>query len=257
MTLDVLGRPDRALGWHGLARELGGRSSDEYGLIGDCWVRLGDDEKAVQAYNRAVELQPDSPQGGIGICHLRLLQGDYQGARELYQTSRWSHAGLGEGEQIAAQIEFFARSFDAAEKLYADLLQRDINGGGSFYGAISYQSALGRIRQALGESTGAKMLLERCLEAEAVAVKRTPTNPEALYRLAAVESTLGMSTPSIDHLRAAVSSGWIDYRSLAMDPRFDTVRENLQFRTILEDLMSNVADMRAKMRNTSHTNIEE
>lgn len=253
MTLDILGRPDSALRWHSLARELGGRSSDEYGLIGDCWVKLGDDEKAVQAYNRALELQPDSLQGGIGICHLRLLQGDYEAARELYQTSRWSHVDLGEGEQVGAQIEFFARRFDAAEKLYTDLLKRDVNGGGSFYGAVSYQSALGRIKQALGDSMGAKMLLEHCLEAETNAVERAPTNPEALYRLAAVESSLGMSKRSIEHLRGAIGSGWIDYRSLAMDPRFDAVRENLQFRTILEDLAFKVADMREKSQNINDT----
>jgi serine/threonine protein kinase len=244
MVLDALGRPDRALRWHSLARQIKGRESDEYGLIGDCWVKLDDDEKAVQAYSRAMELQPDSLQGGVGICHLRLLEGNYEAARELYQTSRWRDADLGEGEQIGAQIEFFARRFDAAEKLYTDLLRRDVNGGGSFYGAVSYQSALGRIKQALGDNTGAKTLLERSLDTELTAVERTPRNPEALYRLAAAESSLGMSQRSIEHLRGAVDSGWIDYRSLAMDPRFDAIRKNLQFRTILKDLDVRIANMR-------------
>jgi tetratricopeptide (TPR) repeat protein/tRNA A-37 threonylcarbamoyl transferase component Bud32 len=253
MALDALGRPDRALRWHSLARQIGGRASDEYGLIGDCWVKLDDDEKAVQAYSRAMELEPDSLQGGVGICHLRLLQSNYEAAREVYQTSRWRDADLGEGEQIGAQIEFFARRFDAAEKLYTDLLKRDVNGGGSFYGAVSYQSALGRIKQALGDSIGAKTLLERSLDTEMTAIERTPTNPEALYRLAAVESSLGMSKRSIEHLRGAVDSGWIDYRSLAMDPRFDAIREDLQFRTILKDLGFKVADMREKAQSINDT----
>jgi tetratricopeptide (TPR) repeat protein len=257
MILDAMGHPDIALRWHTFAGNLGGRSSDGYGLIGDCWVKLGDDEKGLQAYGRALELQPGSPQGGVGLSHMRLLQGDFESARKLCRSNSWTHSGLGEVEQIAAQIEFFARRFDVAEKLYADLSRTDVNGGGSFYGAVSYQSALGRAKWALGDSTGAKTLLERCLETERAAVKRTPTNPEALYRLAAVESSLGMSEPSIGHLREAVSSGWIDYRSLAMDPRFDAVQEEPRFKEILKDLAFKVADMRLKSQKTNYKNMED
>jgi len=257
MTLDTLGRPDRALGWHSLASEIGGGLGDDYALIGDCWVKLGDDKKAVQVYSRAVELYPEFPQGTVGLCHLRLLQGDFGGARELCRSSHWNHGGLGEAEQIAAQVEFFAKRFDAAEKLYTDLLRNDVDGGGSFYGAVSYQSALGRARQAMGDRIGAKTILERCLETETAAVKRTPTNPEALYRLAAVESSLGMSERSIHHLHKAISSGWIDYRSFAMDPRFDAVREDPQVKTLLKDLAFKVADMKVKSQSINYRNMEE
>jgi tetratricopeptide (TPR) repeat protein len=252
MILDAMGHPDIALRWHTLAGDLGGRSSDGYGLVGDCWVKLGDDEKAVQAYSRALELQPASPQGGVGLCHLRLLQGDFEGARELCRNSRWRQSDLDETKQIAAQVEFFARRFDVAEKLYTDLLKRDVNGGGSFYGAVSYQSAFGRARQAMGDNTGGKAILEHCLETETTAVKRTPTNPEVLYCLAAVESSLGMSARSIDHLHQAVSSGWIDYRSLGMDPRFDAVRQDSEVKRILKNLALKVADMRVKSQSINY-----
>ena len=248
MTLDTLGRPDRALRWHSLALESGG-SADGYGLVGDCWVKLGEDTKAVEAYSHAMELYPEFPQGSIGLCHLRLLQGDFDGARELYQNSRWDHGDLGETEQIAAQVEFFARKFDVAEKLYAELSKSDVDGGGSFYGAVSYRSALGRIKQAIGDSISARSLLTHSLETEMAAVKKAPTNPEALYRLAAVESSIGMSDRAIAHLHQAVKSGWIDYRSLAMDPRFDSVREDSRVKAICNDLTLKVAEMRVKLQN--------
>lgn len=154
MTLDTLGRPDTALKWHRLAGALGANSSDRYSLVGDCWVNLGDDNRAIEYYNRALELQPDSSQARVGLCHLRLLQGDFDGARTLHQANTRNNGGLGEPEQIAAQIEFFARKFDAAAKLYTNLFEKDANGGGSFYGNISYESALGRAKQALGEQPG-------------------------------------------------------------------------------------------------------
>jgi tetratricopeptide (TPR) repeat protein len=252
MTVDILGQPDRALLWYDLARDLGGPPGVVDGHIGDCWVKLCDDERALQAYNRAKELQPDRSQGDVGMCHLRLLQGDFEGARKIYRSGRWSDRDLGESEQIAAQVEFFAREFDVAERLYRNLSETDANGGGAFYGAVTYLSAVGRARQAMGDMKGGRVLLARCLIGERAAVEREPANPEALYRLAAVESSLGMSELSIHHLRKAVSSGWIDYRSLAMDPRFDSLRRTPELEAIIRDLTVKVTDMRLR----SHSLIE-
>jgi tetratricopeptide (TPR) repeat protein/tRNA A-37 threonylcarbamoyl transferase component Bud32 len=256
MTLDMLGHPDRALSWYSLARGLGEGSGARYGLIGDSWVKLCDDERARRAYSHAEELQPDWPQGGVGICHMRLLQGDFEGARELCRTKRWSDGGL-EAQQIAAQVEFFARNFEKAEELYSNLANTDVDGGGSFYGAVTYRSALGRAKQSLGDNEGAKALLNDCLAKETAAVDREPANPEAAYRLAAVEASLGMRERSIHHLRKTVSLGWIDYRSLATDPRFDSLREDQQLDTIVKNLAVKVADMRIKSQSMNHRNMEE
>jgi len=185
-----------------------------------------------------------------------LLQGDFEAARELYRNSLRSHAGFGESQQIAAQIEFFARRFDIAADLYAALAKTDSDGGGSFYGALTYQSALGRARQTLGDEDRAKTILQGCLMRERAAVEREPENPEAAYRLAAVESSLGMSQYAIDHLHKSVASGWIDYRSLAMDPRFDTIRQMPEAQEIVKVLMSKVAEMRVNMQNKRPRNYE-
>ena len=78
-----------------------------------------------------------------------------------------------------------------AAKLYSALSISEPNGGGSFYGAVDYQGALGRSLQELGRSAEAQEILMRCLQTERSMVERQPNNPEALYRLAAVESSLG------------------------------------------------------------------
>lgn len=257
MTLDTLGRPDTALKWHHLASSFGANSSDEYTQIADCWVNLADDDKAVDFYNRALELQPDYAQASIGLCHLQLLKGDFEGARVLYRTKALNQRGLGEGEQIAAQIELFARKFDIAEKLYADLFKKDANGGGSFYGAVSYASALGRAKQALGDDVGAKPLLKHSFDAETAAVALTPTNPEALYRLAAVESCLALADAAVTHLREAVDAGWIDYRSFVMDPRFDNIRQHPQVQDIMKNLTSKIENMRIEAQSINHMETKE
>lgn len=253
LTLDTLGRSQQALPWYYLARKLERSAGEVDAIIGDCWAKLCEDNKALQAYTRAAELQPNSPQGRLGICRLRLLEGDFDGARQLYKRAGWKHGDLSETEQIAAQIEFFAKNFKVAERLYSELARADPEGGGSFYGAITYQSALGRARQALGDRVGGEALLQRCRVQEQSAAEREPANPEAAYRLAAVEASLAERERSLQNLRAAVNLGWIDYRSLEMDPRFDEVRQTREFQVIIKELSSTVMDMRQKADNLPET----
>lgn len=242
MTLDMLGRPHQALDWHQVAGQLSANPGDVDPSIGDCWVKLGDDEQAERAYARAIELRPNSPHGLVGMAHLRLLEGNLEAARE---TCRRLPVAPGESAEIAAQIEFFDRRFEAALELYRNLTKTNPNGGGSFWGAMSYCSAGGRAKQALGDTSEAKRLLEECLIKERANAETQPASPEAVYRLAAVEASLGMTEASLAHLRKAVALGWVDYRSLSLDPRFDRAR-GPEFQTIVNELSAKVADMRSK-----------
>ncbi|MDB6148169.1 MAG: hypothetical protein JWO45_1833 [Spartobacteria bacterium] len=249
MTFDTLGRPDHALNWFHLALRLRETPGDVEAQIGDCWVKLGDDHRALEAYARSVELQPDRPQGAVGICHTRMLAGDFEVARKLYQAKHWNHEDLADKKAIAAQVEFFGRNFNVAGKLYNELAAADPDGGGAFYGAVSYQSALGRSKQATGDARDGNEILERCLSVETAVIERQPENPEPVYRLAAIESSLGRLDRSIDHLRTAVRLGWIDYRSLAIDPRFDAIRPIPEYKRILNDLSVKVENIKAQIRN--------
>jgi len=82
----------------------------------------------------------------------------------------------------------------------------------------------------------------------AAALDRAPDNPEIAYRLAAVEASLGLTETALSHLGRAVTSGWLDYRSLMLDPRFDSIRESPAFQTVVSDLSAKVADMRSRTR---------
>jgi len=245
MTLDMLGRPHQALGWNELASQLAASPGEADVSIGDCWAKLVDDQQAERSYARAIELRPNSSEGTVGMARLRLLQGNFEAAREI---CRALPAARGESAEITAQIEFFDRKFDSAMELYRSLNKANPNGGGSFYGAMTYCSAAGRAKQALGDISEAKRILEDCLAKERANADREPDNPEAAYRLAAVEASLGMTEPSLAHLRKSVAAGWIDYRSLNLDPRFDSLREDPTFQTIVHDLSTKVADLRSKTR---------
>jgi tetratricopeptide (TPR) repeat protein len=248
-TLDILGRLPEALKWYELASQHVGIPGEVEPAIADCWAKLYDDERAFRAYSRAIELRPGSPDGSIGLAYLRLLQGDVAAARETFRSIRSELDASGDAGKLGAQIELFARNFERANQLYGDLAMTDADGGGSFYGLVSYQSALARAKQALGDNEGANALLTSRLEKETAAVNREPSNPEAAYRLAAVEALLGRSEASFYHLRKAREAGWVDYRSFQMDPRFDSLRQLPEFDTIIKELSAKVANMRLRAEN--------
>lgn len=256
-TLHTLGRPDRALDWYALLSHTARTPGEMDSLAGDCWANLADDEQAVQAYNRTLEYRPDFSGGLIGLSRIRLLQSDFAGARELLRSRASGFNDPAYVGQLAAQIEFFARDFQKASQLYEELTNGNEDGGGKFYGAITYKSALGRARQALGDDQGARTLLDLCLKKETAALERAPDSPEAAYRLAAVEASLGMPEAALAHLSRVPALGWMDYRSLQLDPRFDSLRGNPAFQAIVNDIAAKMATMRSRARKQALTNKKE
>jgi tetratricopeptide (TPR) repeat protein len=246
-TLELLGRPDRALSWCIIGAKLQDRPGDVEPSIADCWAQLGDDEQAFIAYDRAMELKPGSSQGAVAKARLHLLRGEFTAAREIC-LGRTRNNEAGEMAQVAAQIEFFTQNWPAAEELYARLFKSDPDGGGSFYGSVTYQSALGRIGQALGLNESATELLQDALKKETATFTRQPSNPDAAYRVAAVEASLNLIEPALRHLHQAIALGWLDYRSLQKDPRFDSIRNHPEFDTLIDGCSAKVAELRSETR---------
>jgi serine/threonine protein kinase/tetratricopeptide (TPR) repeat protein len=241
--LDQLGRTDLSLQWSQIALRLQERPGEIETAIGDYWTRLGNDEQAFLAYNRAMELLPGSAQVAAGKAHLHLWRGEFDLARAICEE-RVRNGESGDILQMAAQIEFFAGNNIAAEKLYTKLMQSDPQGGGAFYGAITYQSALGRIKQARGEDESATALLKESLARETATFEREPSNPHAVYRLAAVEASLNLTDSAFQHLHQAITLGWLDYRSLQRDPRLDSVRKRPEFDTLVDGVSARAAELR-------------
>jgi len=239
-----LGRPDRALRWFQLARSRYRHGGEYDNDIGDSWAALGDYEKARTAYQRAIDLHPERSQPWIGMARLYLLNTEFAKARAFCRQNRSLHQEAIEGAQLAAQIEFFSRNFTEAQRLYRELKQTDQDGGGAFYGNVSYGSALGRLGIVQAHSPNARIILEECLTKEMHQLEIASDNPDILYRISAIESSLGRNESALQHLEAAVAAGWIDYRSLSLDPRFDNVAEDVRFQRMLGRLKLRVEDLR-------------
>lgn len=246
-SLNSLGRPDRALSWLAIAAKVQDRPGDVESVIGDCWALLDADEEAFLAYNRAADLKPSSNQNAVAKARLYALGGQFDEARKICKDHSKDN-DPGEMTQVAAQIEFFARNWVAAEELYSRLAKSDPDGGGSFYGSITFQSALGRIYQTAGLDEKAAALLQDALNKETATLDRQPANPEAAYCVAAIEASLDLKEPALQHLHQAITLGWLDYRSLQKDPRFDSIRSHPEFGTLVDGLSAKVAELRSNNR---------
>jgi serine/threonine protein kinase/Flp pilus assembly protein TadD len=245
---DLLGRPDLAIIWFEKAtrRETRPVYADN---LGDAWADLGDYEKAEKAFKTAAIFRPDLPVGSLGLSRLALFRGDYENARKECETARTEYKDNPQPLIMAALIEFFSRHFAEAEKLYLEASVSNRAGGVEFLGAVRYLSAIGFIRQisdAHGEE--GKALLEEARAVDERELLSAPENPVRLYSLAANNSALGNRETAITGLNNAVAAGWIDYRSMMLDPRFDSIRDTQAFKDTLTRLTNKVEEMRRQQQ---------
>ena len=241
-TYKVIGRPDKAWVWLEIAAPGQDRASRAAGF-GDLATLLCEDERAKTLYEQYFKLHPEQPEGWIGMCRLHLLNGRVDEARTLYLREWKGYSEFSFAAQMAAQVEFFGRNFTEAAKLYRQLHARDAAGGGFFYGTVTYSSALGRIVHDNDPAAG-RALLEAARSEEMKSLSRSVEDSSTRYRLAAIEASLGNSAEALGYLRSARELGWIDYRSMALDPRFDAIRETPEFKTIVAMMKDRVSDLR-------------
>ncbi len=238
------GRPDLALRWQRIAQVVQEGPGDFEFPTGGFWTALGEDARAAKIYRRILTLHPDQPDGWIGLCELQLLEGKFEAARQLYREHLDNFPGFPTAKVIAARIEFFARNWSAAERLCEELEQVNPNGAMAD-GAIPFPAALGRIRLALGENEAGQSLLQQTLAKARDDYGKAPGNPQGAYRLAGVLSSLGKSAEALGYLQRAFGMGNLDYRSLELDPQFDSVRSLPGYPALVKAMAARVAELRS------------
>jgi tetratricopeptide (TPR) repeat protein len=239
-----LGHPEKAIQWFGKAKVSQRQPADYEALLGDCWMLLNENAKARDAYRAAANFHPELPEGWLGLCHLKLLDGYFDGARNLFSERAGEYQAFHTVKPLLAQIEFFARNFREAERLYSEIREADPHGVGlEQYGAISSTSALAWLKLAAGEVASANQLVNECFARDKAELANSPHNPEVLYRLAATAAMRGDVTAALNYLRSSVAAGWLDYRSTRLDPRFDRISETPDFQKILFDVATHVTTL--------------
>lgn len=241
---DIIGRPDMAILWFEKATRRDDRPvyADN---IGDAWTSLGDYEEAEQAYKKAGVFRPDLPVASLGLARLALFRGDYETARSECAAARTKHKDNPQPLMMAAQIEFFERHFDAADKFYREACAFGRTRGVDFPGSVRFISALGFIQRLSSSRTNeGQTLLEESLTLDEKELASAPEHPALLYSLAAGQAALGNKDAAIAALTKSIGAGWIDNHSMMIDPRFDSIRQEESFNQILSHLTNKLDAMR-------------
>jgi tetratricopeptide (TPR) repeat protein/tRNA A-37 threonylcarbamoyl transferase component Bud32 len=246
-TLAQLGRPDLALRWYEKAVRREPRPGIYAEYIGDAWSDLADDTRAEAPFYTAATFRPDLSGATVGLGRLALLHGEFESARQQCQDAQRRFQNDWELQLLAAEIEFYARDFDVAEKLYRDLMAKERTGETTFAGAIRFLSAVGFMRRSAGDESEGRIFLEEARACDLKGVAVAPDNPWFLYSLAADCAALEEADSALHQLENAIAAGWIDYRSLSLDPRFDSVRETARFKKIFLHLTDKVKQMDASV----------
>jgi serine/threonine protein kinase/tetratricopeptide (TPR) repeat protein len=240
-SYDALGRPDLAISWYERATRRQNRPvyADN---IASAWLSLGDYDNAEAAYRLAAVFRPDLPVADLGLSTVALFRGDKKTAWRLSEAARAKYKDNPQPLIMSAVIQFFTRHFGEAERLYREASQTNHTGGVEFLGSVRFLSALGFIRKATGEHGRALLAEARTLDENEVLA--APESAERLYSLAATCAAMDDSPSALAWLQKAVSAGWIDYRSMQLDPRFDSVRHTEAFKNTLTELSEKTANMR-------------
>jgi serine/threonine protein kinase/tetratricopeptide (TPR) repeat protein len=244
MAWRMQGRPELALRWLQRSATRGQRPGMNAAAIGDALTDMQQDESAEQAYNQRLEFWPDVPDAHVGLALLLMYHGDFPSARKKCEEALARYPDHVYPRQMFGIVTLFGRDFGTAETEYRKLVQRDRKGGTAFYCCTSNLSALGFLRMQAGDVLEAEKLLAEDIGNQTAALAKAPKNRERLYDLAASHAVLGRREECFEILDRACGAGWIDYRALSIDPRFDSVRGDQRFTTVLNELAQKTATLR-------------
>ena len=241
---EFVGQPQMGLPWAKEVVKAEPTNKQAWSVAADASVDLCADEDAKRYYRRCLEIDPRMMDAHCGLLHIHLLERDFARAREDYAVAESIEPGLLHPLTLKAQIELFSGDFAAAQVTYQRLVQMDPKGLITYYGGISYLSALGFLRLQAGDPAQADALLERAAQMHV----ELPDNegPQAIYDLAAVRAVQGRKDDALALLTRAIRAGWIDYRATQSDPRFHLLRAEPKFAQMLEALSLRVKGLRAE-----------
>jgi serine/threonine protein kinase/tetratricopeptide (TPR) repeat protein len=252
-TYDFLGRPDLAIPWFekAMRRETRPVYADN---LAEAWMDLDDYQKAEAAYQTAAIFRPDLASAALGMSRLALFRGDYEEARKRCEAARAKFKDNPQPLLMEAMIAFFSRRFVEAEKLYREAVASNRTGAIDFAGSVRFLSAIGFIQRKSGSEAEGKALLEEATTLDEKEAASAPENPRPLYSLAADYAALGNRDAAVSILDKAIEMGWIDHRSITLDPRFDSIRNLSDFKNTLSQLKERVREMRRQQsgRETDH-----
>ena len=243
----------KALPWFTKGVELSPGSPNYPAYLGLLYLDLGDDIKAEHWIEKAIELGPAAYRPNVAKALLALHRGDH-GAIPGYAAKAmacklnvwWGWAALAQlrNDDLRAGRTDAARArCERALPALASDREMQINRT-NYQVATDYALVIARN----GEQQRSDELLERCL----AFIRTIPRLGQAGYWIAdaAIYALRGNKKAALTALREAIDQGWRAswWYYLKHDPNFDAVRDEAEFRIMVDELTADMAAQLARVR---------
>lgn len=241
LTEGYLGRYDEALYWASRAFLLAPNTVVAYYHLAIPLLPFENVTATERLLLRAERLFPDAPRIQADLVLLDLYRGRTAAALDRANRTVNRDPENPENQRLVAEVAFIARAPDS-ETLLQRLAEAEPRSQSNFL-----SETLGTL-YALSLARGGAMKRADSLLADAVKsakheISSGDESPSRQIEIAAISAMRGDLPTALDWLERGYQAGYKDYRVLARDPFFDSLRSNPRYQQIVSKMKSDVAAM--------------
>lgn len=241
-----VGNLDEALRW--LNKTLAVDPSDPFNYygIGAVYLRLDDLPRAEQWFRKGIELQPDFVYTYVALSLLYLEQGKHNEAikecEKILSISPEDVVGL----NALGDAELFSGNYVRAKEYYERAIAK-ISNRWNVYSGRCNTTGLGYALWKIGEQDSARKKFNESLRLDQKELEQNSEWYIIPYDLAAIHAIQGNKTEAYTWLQKAIEAGWRTYRLALIDPLFENLRNEQQFKQMMEEVKAKVDEMRRRV----------
>ena len=236
-SYETIGKPDEALPWAKKAISINPTNPVTMALLGGIYFDLGEDAKAHTYFDRALALQPDLTNAHQGLASLEFLSGQIEQAKARSLNLISSVPDEPGPLLLAGNIYLFANDLNKAKEYFEKELAMTSPESGS-YNELAY------IYAKLGRAKDSRKMLELNISETLKWLARGDEGPGSRMGLAVSYKLQGNNAEAYKWMRESVKAGWTDYRMVALDPLYETFRDDQEFKEIFDGVRSRMQEMK-------------
>jgi serine/threonine protein kinase/tetratricopeptide (TPR) repeat protein len=240
-----IGELNEALWWYKKALVLNPTDARRYARIGYLYSILGDYAEAERWINRALELQPDYVDARVGLIWIYLERGKHDEARmqshrilSIAPDDDWALEVAGDVELFDGKIEQAKHYYERAMELIPSEVSEMFD--------VSLPVSLAHIYWKEGREEEARELLGECLKSCQKQLGKGSEGYYDLYLVAVINAIQGRKAEAREWLQKAIDAGWRRHRWASVNPLFENIHNDLQFKKMMAEVKVMVEDMRKR-----------
>ncbi|MBI3005464.1 MAG: protein kinase [Ignavibacteriales bacterium] len=241
-----IGNFDEALLWMKKSIELDPTFAFQYFGVGGVYAYLDDQVAAEQWFLKAIDLQPDFIHAHAGLSWLYWWQGKYQQYKERAGKILSIDPDNLLGLKLLGDTYLFSGDYGQAEPYYRKAIA--IHASRMLEGIYtSNRTNLGFLLSKTGRRDESRRILDESLKLDEKDLKQGNEWYAIPYDMARIYALLGNKIEAYKWLQKAMDAGWRDYRFASIDPLFENLRNDEQFKQMMAQVKAMVDEMRKRV----------